>query len=273
MSAPPDLGAPPRAVPLTGAGLTVRVSGRAAPILDGVAIAVPAGRVTGLLGPNGSGKSTLLHTLAGSTVPQAGEVRLGGRPLGDVPRRERARILAVMEQSSDADTELTVDDVVALGRLPHRSRLAPAGPDDAAACARALDLVGMAGTGRRRWRTLSGGERQRVHAARVLAQEPAVLLLDEPTNHLDVRHQHELLGLLGRLAGDGLTVVVVLHDLALAARYCDRLVVLRDGQVHAAGATADVLTPTVVREVFGVDAAVTREAGRVRVEVLGAAGS
>jgi iron complex transport system ATP-binding protein len=130
----------------------------------------------------------------------------------------------------------------------------------------------MAGTGRRRWRTLSGGERQRVHAARALAQEPAVLLLDEPTNHLDVRHQHELLGLLGQLAGAGLTVVVVLHDLALAARYCERLVVLRDGRVHAAGPTGDVLTPAVVREVFGVDAAVTRDAGRVRVEVLGAAG-
>ena len=257
-----------RAVGVEAAGLTVRVRGRAAPILDDVALTAPPGCVTGLLGPNGSGKSTLLHALAGSTVPQSGEVRLDGRPLGDVPRRDRARTVAVMEQDADSDTDLAVADVVALGRLPHRGRLAPPGPDDAAACARALDLVGMSGTERRRWRTLSGGERQRVHAARALAQEPAVLLLDEPTNHLDVRHQHELFALLG---ATGLTVVVVLHDLALAARYCDRLVVLRDGRVHAAGPTAEVLTPATVRAVFGVDAAVTRGGDGVRVEVLGAA--
>ncbi|GIG36701.1 ABC transporter ATP-binding protein [Cellulomonas pakistanensis] len=257
-----------RAVGVEASGITVRVRGRAAPVLADVALSAPPGAVTGLLGPNGSGKSTLLHALAGSTTPDAGEVRLGGRPLGAVPRLERARTVAVMEQDADSDTDLAVADVVALGRLPHRRRLTPPGPDDAAACARALDLVGMAGTERRRWRTLSGGERQRVHAARALAQEPAVLLLDEPTNHLDVRHQHELLGL---LRATELTVVVVLHDLALAARYCDRLVVLRDGRVHAAGPTAGVLTPPTLREAFGVDAVVTQDGGGVRVEVTGAA--
>ena len=126
----------------------------------------------------------------------------------------------------------------------------------------------MTGTEDRRWRTLSGGERQRVQAARALAQEPAVLLLDEPTNHLDVQHQHELLSL---LAATGLTVVVVLHDLALAARYCDRLVVLREGRTHAAGPTHEVLTADTLRTVFGVRAEVSRHAGALRVEVLGAA--
>ncbi|RMI12938.1 ABC transporter ATP-binding protein [Cellulomonas triticagri] len=244
--------------------------GRAAPVLDGVSLTATPGQVTGLLGPNGSGKSTLLHVLAGTLAPQHGRVLLGDHPLADVPRRERARTLAVMEQSSDADTDLAVADVVALGRLPHRGRLTPPGPDDDAACDRALAAVGMSGTQHRRWRTLSGGERQRVHAARALAQEPAVLLLDEPTNHLDVQHQHELLAL---LRGTGLTVVVVLHDLALAARYCDRLTVLHEGRVHAAGTTRDVLTPGTLRTVFGVEAAVTggEDGEGVRVEVLGAA--
>lgn len=256
------------ATALEASGITVRVRGRAAAILDDVALTAPAGAVTGLVGPNGSGKSTLLHVLAGSTLPQAGEVRLAGVPLGTVPRRERARTVAVMEQEADSDTDLSVADVVALGRLPHRGRLAPTGTADTAACGRALAQVGMTGTERRRWRTLSGGERQRVHAARALAQEPAVLLLDEPTNHLDVRHQHELLGLLG---ATGLTVVVVLHDLALAGRYCERLVVLDGGRVHAAGATGDVLTPATIRAVFGVEAGVTPAGRGVRVEVTGAA--
>jgi iron complex transport system ATP-binding protein len=257
-----------RAVDLEARGATVRVRGRAAPILDDVDLTAPAGLVTGLLGPNGSGKSTLLRALAGTDAPDAGVVRLAGIDLTAVPRRERARTLAVMEQSSDADTDLRVGDVVALGRLPHRGRLSPAGPDDSAVCAAALARVGLAGTEDRRWRTLSGGEQQRVHVARVLAQEPAVLLLDEPTNHLDVQHQHALLDLLGRT---GLTVVVVLHDLALAARYCHRLLVLRGGRAHAAGTPAEVLTPATLREVFGVEAHVTTSAGRTRVEVLGAA--
>jgi iron complex transport system ATP-binding protein len=256
-----------RAVAVTARGVTVRVRGRAAPVLDAVDLTAPAGLVTGLIGPNGSGKSTLLRALAGSDAPDAGEVRLGGQV--HVDRRERARLVAVMEQEGTSDTDLRVADVVALGRLPHRGRLAPASDHDTAVCARALATVGLAGTGSRRWRTLSGGERQRVHLARVLAQEPAVLLLDEPTNHLDVQHQHELLGL---LAGTGLTVVVVLHDLALAARYCDRLLVLHQGRAHAAGPPAEVLTEATLRDVFGVRAALTPDGKRVRVEVLGAAG-
>jgi iron complex transport system ATP-binding protein len=257
-----------RAVELTARGIGVRVRGRSAPILDDVDLTAPAGLVTGLLGPNGSGKSTLLHALAGTGAPGAGVVRLAGVDLTAVPQRERARTLAVMEQSSDTDTDLRVGDVVALGRLPHRGRLAPAGPQDVAACAAALAAVGLSGTEDRRWRTLSGGERQRVHVARVLAQEPGLLLLDEPTNHLDVQHQHALLDLLART---GLTVVVVLHDLALAGRYCDRLLVLRDGRTHAAGTPAEVLTTRTLRAVFGVDAEVTTSGGRARVEVLGAA--
>ncbi len=258
----------PRAVPVAARGLTVRVRGRAAPLLDAVDLAAPAGRVTALVGPNGSGKSTLLGCLAGSGAAEAGTVLLDGRALATVPRAERARTVAVMEQSADTDTDLTVADVVALGRLPHRGRLSAPGARDGAVCAAALATVGLGDAGRRRWRTLSGGERQRAHVARVLAQEPAVLLLDEPTNHLDVQHQHELLALLGRT---GLTVVVVLHDLALAARYCDALVVLHEGRVHGAGTPAEVLTPALLRRVFGVTAEVTAAGDRVRVEVTGPA--
>lgn len=255
---------------LHGEDLHYAVPGRPEPIIAGVGIAVAPGRVTGLLGPNGSGKSTLLHLLAGVLTPTAGTVLIDRRPLDRIPRRARARTLAMMEQSSDTDTDLTVRDVVALGRLPHRGRLAPETPQDTAACAQALAAVGMTGTERRRWRTLSGGERQRVQAARALAQQPSVLLLDEPTNHLDIRHQHQLLALLTRLAEAGTTVVVVLHDPALAAQYCDEAVVLSDGRVHSAGATGDVLTTQALREVFGVEARIEHDAGRPSVRVVGA---
>jgi iron complex transport system ATP-binding protein len=256
-----------RALELTARAVTVRVRGRAAPVLDAVDLTAPAGAVTGLVGPNGSGKSTLLRVLAGTDPPDAGDVRLSGAaPVAT--RRDRARAVAVMEQDGASDTDLTVADVVALGRLPHRGRLSPASPEDAAVCARALATVGLTGTEHRRWRTLSGGERQRVHVARVLAQQAGVLLLDEPTNHLDVQHQHELLTLLART---GTTVVVVLHDLALAARYCDRLLVLHEGRAVAAGTPQAVLTARTLREVFGVRADVSATAGGVRLEVLGSA--
>jgi iron complex transport system ATP-binding protein len=256
---------------LHGEGLRYTVPGRPEPILAEVRLAITPGRVTGLLGPNGSGKSTLLHLLAGVLTPTAGTVLVDRHALDRIPRRERARTLAMMEQSSDTDTDLTVRDVVALGRLPHRGRLAPETPQDTAACARALAAVGMTGTERRRWRTLSGGERQRVQAARALAQEPAVLLLDEPTNHLDIRHQHQLLALLTRLADAGTTVVVVLHDLALAAQYCDDAVVLAAGGVDRAGPTAEVLTADTLRRVFGVEARIGRAGERVSVQVVGVA--
>lgn len=257
---------------LHGEQLTYSVRGRPLPILDGIDFTATPGKVTGLLGPNGSGKSTLLHILAGVSAPTSGQVRVGDRPLKELPRRDRARQLAMMEQASDTDTDLTVADVVALGRLPHRARLALESPHDVDACDLALSSVGMTGTERRRWRTLSGGERQRVHAARALAQEPAVLLLDEPTNHLDIKHQHQLLSMLNQLTSGGLTVVVVLHDLSLAAQYCDQAVVLDSGRVHAAGEIAEVLTSTTLRKVFGVEAQIAREGERLSVQILGVTG-
>ncbi|WP_439333403.1 ABC transporter ATP-binding protein [Streptomyces cahuitamycinicus] len=254
-----------------GAGLRAdRVSRRADGhlILDGVALAPETGSTVGVLGPNGSGKSTLLRLLAGLLTPTCGVVTLDGTPLGDLPRRTVARRLAVVEQQSDTQVELTVEDVVRLGRVPHRRAWTPAAADDERAVRAALKRTGLDERSGRPWRTLSGGERQRVQIARALAQEPRELLLDEPTNHLDIHHQLDLLTL---VTGLPVTTVVALHDLNLAATYCDRIVVLCAGRVVAEGAPEDVLTAELIAEVYRVRAAVSREGpeGRPHVRFLG----
>jgi iron complex transport system ATP-binding protein len=218
-------------------------------IIHRVCLRAERGCVVGLLGPNGSGKSTLLRCLAGLERPSGGRVLLEGRDLAGWRRVDRARRMAVLSQEATTELELTVADVVRLGRIPHRARLAGDAPRDAIVIADALARVDLADLSRRRWQTLSGGERQRVQLARVLAQEPSELLLDEPTNHLDIRHQLAMLALVREL---GVTAVIALHDLNLAAAYCDELVVLDAGRVVAAGAPADVVTERLVREVYGV---------------------
>ncbi|MER7482015.1 ABC transporter ATP-binding protein [Streptomyces sp. NPDC126510] len=255
----------------TGAGLRAdRVSRRADGrlILDGVALAPETGSTVGVLGPNGSGKSTLLRLLAGLLSPSCGVVTLDGTPLADLPRRTVARRLAVVEQQSDTQVELTVMDVVRLGRVPHRRAWTPSSAEDERAVRAALECTGLADRAGRLWHTLSGGERQRVQIARALAQEPRELLLDEPTNHLDIHHQLDLLALVTALP---VTTVVALHDLNLAAMYCDRVVVLCAGRVVTAGPAGDVLTAELIAEVYGVRAAVSREGpeGRPHVRFLG----
>ncbi|WP_053751021.1 ABC transporter ATP-binding protein [Streptomyces sp. MMG1533] len=225
-------------------------------ILDGVTLAPEQGSTVGLLGPNGSGKSTLLRLLAGLLGPSAGVITLDGTPLPGLPRREVARRLAVVEQQADTQVELTVLDVVRLGRVPHRRAWTPASAHDERAVRAALERAGLTDRADQPWHTLSGGERQRVQIARALAQEPRELLLDEPTNHLDIHHQLDLLALVTALP---VTTVVALHDLNLAAMYCDRVVVLHTGRVVAGGAPGDVLTERLIAEVYGVRAAVTRE--------------
>ncbi|MFE7901196.1 ABC transporter ATP-binding protein [Streptomyces sp. NPDC057424] len=254
-----------------GAGLRAdRVSRRAGGrlVLDGVALAPETGSTVGVLGPNGSGKSTLLRLLAGMLAPASGVVTLDGTPLGDLPRRTVARRLAVVEQQSDTQVELTVEDVVRLGRVPHRRAWMPASADDERAVHAALERTGLDARSGQLWHTLSGGERQRVQIARALAQEPRELLLDEPTNHLDIHHQLDLLTL---VTGLPVTTVVALHDLNLAAMYCDRVVVLSSGRVVAGGAPGEVLTAELIAEVYGVRATVSREGpeGRPHVRFLG----
>ncbi|MET7407313.1 ABC transporter ATP-binding protein [Streptomyces parvulus] len=225
------------------------------PILDGVELGLRPGAMTGLLGPNGSGKSTLLRLLAGVLTPTSGVVTLDGRPLDRLGRREVARRVAVVEQQADTLVEVSVRDVVRLGRIPHRRAWAPESAADEEAVADALARTGLTGQAGQLWHTLSGGERQRVQIARALAQQPRELLLDEPTNHLDIQHQLDVLALVAALP---VTSVVALHDLNLAAMYCDHLVVLSAGRVVARGGPAEVLTADLVAEVYGVHAEITR---------------
>ncbi|MEV0680368.1 ABC transporter ATP-binding protein [Actinosynnema sp. NPDC050436] len=220
-------------------------------ILRGVTLAVGAGEVHGIVGPNGSGKSTTLRCVYRVLHPSAGVVRLGGRALAEYTSRESAREMAALTQDSHVEFDFTVAEVVAMGRLPHQSGFDGERAGDREVCASALSRVDAAHLRDRSFLSLSGGERQRVLIARALAQEPKVLVLDEPTNHLDINHQ---LAVLGLVRGLGITVLTVLHDLNLAAAYCDRIHVMDGGLVVASGKPAEVLTPEVLSEVFRVKA-------------------
>ena len=231
----------------------VRVGYAATPVLDGVTLEVGAGEWLAVAGPNGSGKTTLLRTLSGYLRPQAGWVRLEGTDLAAWRPTARARRLAVAGVESGPGSGLTVAEYVALGRTPHLEGLwGWEGPRDREAVARALAWVGLADQAHRPLDVLSAGQRQKALLARALAQEPAVLLLDEPTNHLDLRHQVEIMDLLDGLRRRlGLTLVAVLHDLNLAALYCQRLVLMEAGRVVAAGPPAQVMRPDVLGRVYG----------------------
>ncbi len=225
-------------------------------VVDGVSLTPEPGSTVGLLGPNGSGKSSLLRLLSGVRRTAGGVVLLDGRPLPSVSRRQLARRIAVVDQHADTEVDLTVDEVVHLGRIPHRQAWAVPSPADTAAVDEAIRQAGLEELRRRSWRTLSGGERQRTQIARALAQQPAELLLDEPTNHLDIRHQLDLLTLIRNLP---LTSVIALHDLNLAAMFCDHLLVLKAGRVVAGGSAKDVLTPVLIEDVYGVRAEVRQD--------------
>ena len=228
-------------------GLRFGYDGRS--VLHDVGFEAAPGRVLGLLGPNGSGKTTALRLLYGSLRPAAGRVSVAGRPLTTLRPREIARRIAVVVQETEADTILTVREMVTLGRLPRLRTFQRTGPEDRRAVDAALARVGATHLAPRAFADLSGGERQRVLVARALAQEADFLLLDEPTNHLDIRYQHEVLGLVREVAT---SAVVVLHDLNLAARYCDDLVLLDRGRVAAAGTPESVLDPAVLERVYGI---------------------
>jgi iron complex transport system ATP-binding protein len=234
----------------------IRVIAGGTTLVDGVDCTAPPGSVSALVGPNGAGKSTLLRALAAVHAPQEGEVSFDGTDLLAAPRRERARLVAFVEQDAATDTAMTVESVVGLGRLPHQSLWREETADSAGIVAAALETVELGGFAKREFASLSGGERQRVMLARALAQQPRLLLLDEPTNHLDIGAQLDVLGLLSRLAAEGTTVLAALHDLGLAASYADHVVVLRAGRVVAAGPTVSTLTPELIREVYGVEATV-----------------
>ncbi len=225
-------------------------------VVDDVTLEPAPGSTVGLLGPNGSGKSSLLKLLQGAASPDSGRVTLDGADLAGIRRRDVARRVATVTQHGETEVDIAVRDVVRLGRTPYRTLLGGDTAEDATAIDRAIAHVGLEAKADRAWRTLSGGERQRAHIARALAQEPRELLLDEPTNHLDIRHQLELLALVRDLP---VTTVVALHDLNLAAMFCDSVLVLREGRVVAGGHPREVLTPELIADVYGVRAVVSHD--------------
>ncbi|NHB78563.1 ABC transporter ATP-binding protein [Rhodobacter calidifons] len=225
----------------------VAPGGRA--VLAEVSLALPRGRIVGIVGPNGAGKSTLLRLIYRYLRPSQGQVLLEGADLWAMDARSVARQVAAVLQEQPTDFALTVREIVALGRAPHRRGLSRGGARDAAVIGGALDRLRLSDMADRRIGTLSGGERQRVMIARALAQEPALLVLDEPTNHLDIRHQLEALALICDL---GLTIVVSLHDLNLAAATCDAVLLLDRGRVVAQGPPGTALTPATLAPAFAV---------------------
>lgn len=248
---------------LKAEAVSVRVAGRT--LIEDITLALAPGGMTAVVGPNGAGKSTLLKTLSGDLAPSAGTVSMDGRRLGNWRARERACRRAVLPQESSLDFPFTVQEVVLMGRSPHRSTPTC----DHAITAETMVVAGVAGVAHlaaRRYPSLSGGERQRVHLARVLAQlwvaagEPPgaarYLLLDEPTASLDLAHQHTALAVARRCASQGMGVLAILHDLHLAALYADHIVVLHEGRILTQGAPWKVLHPAVIDAAFEIDASV-----------------
>ncbi|MDR7342901.1 iron complex transport system ATP-binding protein [Pantoea alhagi] len=218
-------------------------------IVDDVSLRVSAGETVGLLGPNGSGKSSLLRVLAGIRRPHAGTVKLDGKPIRDIAKKQLARRIAFVEQHAATEANMSVRDVVKLGRIPHHSPFSSWNHEDDRVVDEALERVDMLKYHDRGWLSLSGGERQRVHIARALAQTPGEILLDEPTNHLDIHHQMQLMKLISELA---VTSIVAIHDLNHAAMFCDALIVMQNGKITARGTPEQVLTESLLWQVFQV---------------------
>ena len=226
-------------------------------IVDGLDLGIEAGTVTAIIGPNGCGKSTLLRALGRLLKPSGGQVLLDGKRIDRMPTREVAKVLGILPQAPVAPEGLTVGDLVARGRHPHQTWYRQWSGDDEAAVAAALAMTGLSDLADRPVDELSGGQRQRAWISMALAQGTDLLLLDEPTTFLDLAHQVEVLELVRRLHGEaGRTIVMVLHDLNLAARYADRLVAMRDGRIVAAGPPHEVLTEELLLAVFDLEAKV-----------------
>ncbi|MEU4539545.1 ABC transporter ATP-binding protein [Streptosporangium sp. NPDC023825] len=222
-------------------------------VLHDVSLTAGSGEVTGLIGPNGSGKSSLLRCVYRRIRPDRGRVLIDGADVWRTPPRQVARQIAVVTQDAPADLDDGVEQIVALGRIPHLGALGRLSAAERALIAETMERCDVSALAHRPFATLSGGERQRVHLARALVQQPRLLILDEPTNHLDLRHQVDLLRLVRTL---GVTVLVTLHDLQLAAAACDRLVVLDGGRIVADGPVTEVITTDLLRAVYRVEAEV-----------------
>ncbi|MBJ8346394.1 ABC transporter ATP-binding protein [Antrihabitans sp. YC2-6] len=240
---------------LVAEGVTLGYGSRV--VVDKLDLALDSGVITTVIGPNGCGKSTLLRSLGRLLAPKQGRVLLDGKAISSMKTRDVAKILGVLPQAPIAPEGLTVADLVARGRHPHQSWVRQWSADDESEVAEALALTGIADLADRPLDELSGGQRQRAWISMALAQGTDVLLLDEPTTYLDLAHSVEVLDLVDRLHSEmGRTVVMVLHDLNLAVRYSDRLVVMSDGKIVASGPPQDVISADLLREVFNLEATV-----------------
>ena len=240
------------AVFLTAQGLNVKLSGRA--VLNDISLSLSSGHLVALVGPNGAGKTTLLRALAG-LVPSSGAIHVGGDALASLTLRERARRFAYLPQGHVVHWPLPARDIVALGRYPHGATdPARLTPGDAEAVLRAMQATDVVEFSERRVTELSGGERSRVALARVFAVEAPVILADEPTSSLDPRHQIDVMKSLRTAADKGVLVIVVTHDLGLAARFADTVLVLSEGRLVSRGAAADALSEQVMADVFRISA-------------------
>jgi iron complex transport system ATP-binding protein len=235
-------------------GVSVELGGRR--VLDSVSLSVDRGDLVGLVGPNGAGKTTLLRCINGVLAPDEGTVRIDGRRVAGLSAREHARLVATVPQSTSVGFDFSVREVVAMGRTPHRSRFGRTTDADRERVERALERAEVTELADRPVGSVSGGERQRVLLARALAQDAPALALDEPTASLDINHQVRTFGLVRRLVEDGRTALAAIHDLDLAARFCDGLAVLSAGELLAAGPPESVLTEELIETAFGGRAAV-----------------
>lgn len=221
-------------------------------IIDGLDVTFPAGKVTAIVGPNGCGKSTLLNGLSRVHLPSSGHILLNGKDIHSMPAKQVAKKLALLPQETSAPDGITVRELIRFGRHPHQSLFKQWGMDDRTAIEFALQAANLESLGDRLLDTLSGGQRQRAWIAMSIAQETPLLLLDEPTSALDLGHQIEVFDLIRELVAAGKTIIMVVHDLAMAARYADHLIAMKGGEIVAQGSPKQVITPEILESLYGV---------------------
>ena len=227
-------------------------------VLNGLSLDVAGGELVGVVGPNGAGKTTLFRLVAGLRSPSAGRIIVSGADVSTLSRAEAARLVSVVPQNPTLPAAFTVEELVLMARNPHLKLLQWEGRRDLDAAARAMEATETLHLASRPLGALSGGERQRALIAMALAQQAGVMLLDEPTSNLDLAHQSRVMDLVAdRVTRRGVTALVAMHDLSLAAHYCDRIVMLAGGRSYAEGPPRKVLTRENVAAVYGVDVVVT----------------
>ncbi len=230
------------------------------PVLEDINFDLVPGEILGILGPNGCGKTTLLGNLNKNFSPKGGCVMINDTDLEDLKKKEIAREIAVIPQSNEIKFSFTVREIVSMGRMPFQQSFQGESTNDIEIIEDAIEKTGISDMANRYINTMSGGERQKVIIARAMAQTPKILLMDEPTLHLDISAQFDVLDMIHALSrNEGLTVVIVSHDLPMIARYCDRIILIHDHKIHSIGKTEDVLTPENMRTVFGVDAELSKD--------------